>query len=422
MSRVSILNFIAKIKISNMRQILNLITQRGGAQAIVFISTIFATKYFLPEDFGLVGLFTSICSFFALFTSLRFEIKALVSKQEYSHNKFISLAYLSNFILFIFFTLISIILYFFKFVKSWVLFIPFGVFFFCLTQYILPAQNSRVQQLKKLGWMTQIIAIITALAQILGALFFPSFWILIIGRLIAWVAGVIFMFESVILGVKNAVKLSLNDIRRMYGCCHTEIFYEIPAALVSVISFQIPAYIYYLYNLNAETGVYWLAFNLLFMPFIIISTSIRPLFIRYLSSNKVENKPLFLKKFIIFSFLGGGAFVFVINFIMYLLCLYYLPEEWASAQSYTLALSLMVITLFSQAGVSFGISIFDLQKINLVSQSLQVFSRILVMVYILSYIEDPLVAIWGYSIISFIGYILYIYYCLNIVSKRSLVP
>lgn len=412
LSKFDPIHKLGKYKSKSLFEIFKLIFQRGGAQGIVFISTIFATKYFLPEDFGLVGLFTSLCSFLALAVSLRFEIKALVCKQEFSYKNFISIAYLSNFIFFLLLNLIFLSLYFLNLVEIWTLLIPLGVFFFCLTQYILPAQNSKIHQLKTLGWMTQIIALITALGQFIGALLFPNFWILILSRLLAWILGGLFMFESIVSGFKNAFRLNFNNIKRIYKCCKKEIFYGVPAALVSVIALQIPAYVYGFFGFNAEIGIYWLAFNLLFMPFIIISTSIRPIFIRYLSSNKVKNKFKFLCKFVFLSLLGGFLFVLIINFIMHLLCLYYLPIEWNIAQSYTLALSFIVVALFSQAGISFGISIFDFQKLNLISNCFQVFSRILGMVAILIYFNDPLMAIWIFSIISFLGYSIYIFYCL----------
>lgn len=401
---------LGQAKTKSLLQILQLMFQRGGAQGIVFISTMFATKYFLPEDFGLVGLFTSICSFLALASGFRFEIRGLVCKQELSREKFISMAYLTNVLFFTVFLSFSLLLYIFNIVRIWFLLIPFGVFLFSLIQYILPAQNSKIHQFKKLGWMTQFVAIITAGGQFFGALFFPSVWILIFSRIFAWLFGLIYMHKSVYAGFKNIPKIGQNNFKKIFKVSKKEILYGIPAALVSVVTLQIPAYIYGIYEMKSEVGIYWLAFNLMFMPYLIISSSIRPIFIRHLSSNNIKDKFQFLLKSTLASTALGFIFALLINIIMYILCKYYFPEDWSASIDYTLALSLLLISLFSQTCLSFSIPIFNLQGFNFIGNILQVLSRILVMLLILILYKNPIFAIWGFSIVSFIGYVLYIIY------------
>lgn len=412
---------LSQKKTKNLLQILQLMFQRGGAQGIVFISTIFATKYFLPEDFGLVGLFTSICSFLALASGFRFEIRSLVCKQELSREKFISMAYLVNLLFFLVFFSLSLLLYILSIVKAWFLLIPFSVFFFSLIQYILPAQNSKIHHLKKLGVMTQFIAIIIAVGQFLGALFFQNVWILIFSRIVAWLFGLIYMRKSVCVGLKNIQKIGLHNFKKIFRVCRKEILYGIPAALFSVVTLQIPAYIYGIYDMESEVGIYWLAFNLMFMPYLIISSSIRPIFIRHLSSHNVENKFKFLLKYTLVSTALGCIFSLLINIIMYILCKYYFPEDWSNSINYTLALSFLLVSLFSQTCLSFSIPIFNLQGFNFIGNILQVLSRVLVMLIILILYKKPIYAIWGFSIVSFIGYIFYIFYGLYRVKLYSLI-
>lgn len=386
-----------------------LIFNRGAAQGLVFLSTIVAAKHIDPSEFGQAGLFTSLCSFLAMASSLRFEIRGLVAQTPGERNRLFGLAYFSN-ILFLGVAGILVgVLTAAGLVASWAWFIPVGMVLASLVQYVFPAQHCKIEQVSRLGWMTQLVAVVTASSQILSAFYRPTATALIAGRLVAWLLGAIFMARAIMDGVRGARRLTVSRTLLLLKSSKREITYGVPAAVVSVLTLQVPVYVYAFHSMPAAIGIYWLAFNLLFMPYLIVSSSIRPIFLRSISRSADPTLlALKLRKLTAVALTAGVAASVLATFACFLLARLFLPQQWQDAPVYAAMLSLLLTSLVAQTPISFAIPLVQLQRFNFVGGILQVLARAIAMLLVLRITGNAVHAIAAFSIISAAGYVVYI--------------
>jgi len=387
-----------------------LVFNRGAAQGLVFLSTIVAAKHIAPSEFGQAGLFTSLCSFLAMASSLRFEIRALVARTPGERNRLFGLAYFSNTLFLGVAGILVAVLTAAGLVASWAWFIPAGMVLVSFVQYVFPAQHSKIEQVSRLGWMTQLVAVVTASSQILSALYRPTATALIVGRLVAWMLGAIFMARAILDGVRGARRLTVSRTLLLLKASKREIAYGVPAAVVSVLTLQVPVYVYAFHSMPAAIGIYWLAFNLLFMPYLIVSSSIRPIFLRSISrspdTSLLAHK---LRKLTAVALTVGVAASVLATFACFLLARFFLPQQWQDAPVYAAMLSLLLTSLVAQTPISFAIPLVQLQRFNFVGGILQVLARAIAMLLVLRITGNAVHAIAAFSVISAAGYVVYIF-------------
>lgn len=154
---VTIIKKKKSLKISEFyRNTLKLLTSISVAQFIPIIITPLLTQYFTPEDFGIYGLYVSICSIFGVIASGKYDIAIMLPKRKVDSANILVLSFL---ITFLFSTLFLSILSifnetFFELTKSSVLkkyyfIIPFSIFLISINQSILVWFNRH----KKYNWI-----------------------------------------------------------------------------------------------------------------------------------------------------------------------------------------------------------------------------------------------------------------------------
>lgn len=393
--------------------VLRLILQRGLAQGAVFLSTLFAARYIGPGEFGQAGLFTSACSFFAMASSMRFEVRALVSRSLAKRRLLFGMAYVSNIAIFFLLTLSIIVCGLFTSLPAWAWLLPCGVALSSLVQYVFPAQNSTAQDLSRLGLMIQFVAAATAGGQLIAALVVPSATSLTVARVLGWTVGVIFMGKCVAHGLSTVASLRPRIVKRLLRSSGKEILYGIPASLISVVSLQVPVYVFSFYSMGEEVGFYWFAFNLLFMPYLIISTSIRPLFIRQISeTTPTLGMHRYLWKMTGYALGFGAAFSAAISAITLALAKLALPPAWSEVPLYTIFLAPLLILLVAQTPISFSIPVVGLQRVNFYGGTLQVVMRTLAMVVPIKLGSESSHVLLSFSIVAALTYAGYIMVCM----------
>lgn len=410
-----------KINQSPLKSIVSLVINRGLSQALIFLSTIFAAKHTSPEVFGEVGLFTSLCSFFAMGSSLRFEIKALVCSNEKLRHRLICCAYVSNlFFLFISLMAVSIALIFFE-MPFWLILFPVGVFLTSTIGYVLPAQNSKLDQLSKLGAMNHVNGVVISSLQIVCSIFFPTSFALIVSRLFGWLSATLFMSKDVVGPIKKIRAISFNKFKRSLKVNSSEIIFGVPAAIVSVATLQIPVYMFNFFGMRDASGIYWLSFNLLFVPYLVVMGAARPVFIRMIClwKNNGNAYQMIVKATVACALFGFVASI-AASFISAEFSRYFLDESWAGSRHFSYALSFLLFSLIAQSPISIGISSFCLQEVNFYFGVFQVIMRSLAMASAYFLYGDAVSCIYAFSISSFVIYAFYIKYCLDKIRLLSL--
>ncbi|MFC5577708.1 lipopolysaccharide biosynthesis protein [Lysobacter niabensis] len=396
-----------------------MILQRGSAQAVMFLSTLFAARFATPETFGQVGLFASICSFFSMASSLRLEVRGLVCKRDASRQKFFGLAYASNLLFFGVFLLAVGVLAAFWPAPIWFWLLPLGVLLSSLVQYVLPAQLSTERHLSGLGWMSQVVAIVTSIGQVVAATFSPTAVALIGSRLLGWLVGCLFMGAAVAKGVSAVGAIKRKSIRRVLHSSSHEIGYGVLASIVSVVTLQVPVYVFSLYALGSEVGLYWLSFNLLFVPYLIISGSIRPVFLRSASAwrgSSVAHEKI--RKLTLYSLLGGCVVAPVLAAACWLMAAFVLPPQWRDVGIFGVALAPLLCVLIAQTPISFAISVFGLQRFNLIGGVVQFIGRLIAMAAALHLTHRPIAGLVAFSLVSVLIYAAYIVHGLRLIQRK----
>ena len=142
------IKFIKKkkpLKISEFyKNILKLITSISIAQFIPIIITPILTQYFSPEDFGLYGLYVSICSILGVIACAKYDVAIMLPRTK---NDSINLLALSFLITFIFSSLCFSILNIFQDIlfeytkssifKNYYIIIPISIFLISINQSII---------------------------------------------------------------------------------------------------------------------------------------------------------------------------------------------------------------------------------------------------------------------------------------------
>lgn len=404
----------------DLASIVGLILHRSSAQGVLFLSTIFAAKFATPETFGQVGLFSSICSFFSMVSSLRLEVRGLVCRREASRRKFFGLAYASNLLFFCVFALgISVFVALWP-SPIWFWLLPVGVLLSSLVLHVIPAQQSSLIQLRRLGWMNQLVAISTSLAQGAAAIFAPTAIALIASRLLGWLAGCVLMKGVVVEGVCAANTIKRKDVLRLLRSSSHEIGYGVVASVVSVVTLQVPVYVFSLYERGAEAGIYWLSFNLLFVPYLIIYGSVRPVFLRRASSWRGSNVAYEkVRRLTLYSILAGGAMASALAAVCWLMADWLLPPQWNGVGDFVLALAPLLCALIAQTPISYSISVFGLQRFNLIGGIALFAGRSAAMIAALYFTDDPVAGLVAFSLVSALIYAAYIVHGLRLVRKRT---
>ena len=142
---VSIKKNRPKLKISEFyRNTLKLLTSISIAQLIPIVITPILTQYFTPQDFGVYGLYISICAIFGVVASAKYDVAIMLPKKKVDAINILALSFLITFIFSIFcFSILNIFHEtFFKitesdFLKKYYFIIPFSIFLISINQSIV---------------------------------------------------------------------------------------------------------------------------------------------------------------------------------------------------------------------------------------------------------------------------------------------
>ncbi|WP_299173311.1 hypothetical protein [uncultured Brevundimonas sp.] len=385
--------------------LLPIVTVAGGrafGQVVIFLSTLFAARYFSPSDFGQVGLFTSIVALGAAASGLRLEIRAQVTQLPVTKATFFALAYISNGLVMVvayagigLYAVISG-----QGISPYAALVPIAIFATSLNLYILPAQHAHPPRPRTVGLMAQVNAWVIATTQILAALFLPNPLLLALARTLGPATGSLValrtMTETVSFIPRIAVKRALRLIRTSYK----EIILGMPANAISTIAFQIPVYVFSARGMSDETGIYWFAFNLLFSPYTVISSSLRPIYLAKIRNTRRRERYDYLVKSTLIAYALGIGFVLLAAVPSFVVTRFFLGPEWIRSSNYIMLLCPMLACLIGTLPLGASISITNQQTTNLIHNIAQVVLRAAAMISTLYLFHDGGSAILAFSLVS----------------------
>lgn len=397
-----------------------LVLQRGVGQLLVFFSTLYAARLVDPSTYGALGLFTSSCSFFAMASSLRFETRSLVARGGRAKEKLIGLSYLANLAFLLLGSILASVGFMAGYAGAWVLLVPIGAVLTSLMLYVVPAQRSSQSELSSLGVMTQSSACGTAILQLLVAWVVPSALPLMASRLVAWSLGLATVFRSIRSGLLSASHVKLREARRLYRTSAHEIFFGGAASLISVAELQAAVFVFGYFSLKHEVGLYWFAFNLLFVPYLVVSGAIRPLFTATISRRRSESGlRAVLARYTLLSAAAGFAFVAFVVPLVFVVVEYFLDSKWQGADIFSMYIGVTLITTIAKTPISMAASALGMQRFNLFSGAIQLMIRGATLALPLSLGVSPYVSVLFMSAAVAASHLIHIWSSLAVIGRRG---
>jgi len=406
---------------SAFKQILHLSVSRLVGQGALFASTLLCARFYGPDSFGIAGLVTSLMTLTAMVISLRFESLAIVAKSHLARDAYIGLAYFSSII---FVCIIYVFIFVFDRVYASVDYIyytiPIGAFLITLIQFILPAQSANGYHFKSVSWATQASAVATALMQVAFGLTHPTSSSLVLSRIVGPAIGLTVASRLIADGLFGARKLTLANTRRLSKLATKEILYGIPASLLSVISFQSPIYIFSITNRTGHAGQYWMAFNIVFVPYMIISASIRPIFLRSVASDRSATRVVQIVNRATGIAALVGLAVFCVAVLASIEAQQFLSDSgWSAVPLYASSLSLLMVGLIIQTPISAASSTLNLQAANFWQNLIHTLVRPTAFYLTIIFSGSDLYGVSAFSISGLIICLVYTYHSLRTLSIRA---
>ncbi|MCG7575056.1 hypothetical protein MHM39_15915 [Phaeobacter sp. CNT1-3] len=396
---------------------------RAAGQALLLLSTLYVTPFIGPREFGYVGLFTSTVAIASQLTSGRAEAVALASRSKHGKAHFIAIAYALNLMAFGVLVVIGLVAQFFvseHLVSIALLLFPIAVLMQSLNQYVLPAQITMEGRKSRSGRQVGVAAAATSVFQVLAAHFAPTATALMTARSLGQTLGGVSAFGFVASGVGRARAVLSNWSWRRLQPIWREFLLSSPSAILTILAFQLPVYLFGFFGLVDEVGLFWLGFNLLFTPYLVISASIRPLFLdnvsRVLSGH--ELKPM-LRKFCLYGGIGGGALSLGVSLMSWFVIARFLPEQWMDAREFVVALAIIVIGLSIALPFNAAVPALRSQRPNFAMNLIQLIARAVALFIPLSVGASPATALFAMAFTSLLVSLGYVFYMFGYLERNQ---
>ncbi|WP_369348585.1 lipopolysaccharide biosynthesis protein [Stenotrophomonas sp. JAG2] len=411
---------IARTRNALRHPVVGLVMNRGLGQVAVLLSTFWVARLVTPDVYGELGLFTSFCALLSMASGARFEIRALVCKTEAARRNFVAMSYAVNMCLLLIALPLCVTAAVLGLAPSWVALVPIGVLLSSLVTYVLPTQNSSPGQLSRLGRMNLVVSFSTAVLQIVGAKIAPIGLSLIGARVVAWAAGALLLRSDVSAGVSAARSLRKTDARRIYRSSKQEIFYGSSSALLSVVELQCAVYVLSMFSEKHAVGMYWMGFNLLFVPFFVVSGSLRPLFLRHLgTARKGGAMARRMFRYVAISFAAGLVTVVPLVMLAVLVTRTLLSDDWQDVQFFAALLGITLLALVARLPISFAASALRLQRLNLAFGVIQVLLRIFSLAIPLWMGYTVISAMAWFTVAASLGYVIHTFVSLWFIRRAE---
>lgn len=404
------------------KDLLAVVMSRAAGQALLLVSTLLVTPFFSPKEFGLVGVFTSTVAILCQLTSGRAEAVALAASSAKATQHFIGLAYLFNIsAVVILFVLAVPLAVFMGDIQMGIIILlfPIAVLMMSINQYVLPAQITVMGHNRLAGRQIGISAATTATLQLIAAYTAPVAVSLVGARVVGPVTGGLSAWRFVRMGLKDAGAVYRNWSFYRLRPVWREFLLSSPSAILTVLAFQIPVYVFGLFGRIDEIGLFWLGFNLLLTPYMVISASFRPMFLRKVTAElHSATLPKLMWKACCLCGLAGGGLALAVSAVAWVIISQFMPESWLLAREFTVSLAIMVIGLSLALPFNAAVPALRSQRPNFVMNVIQLLGRGVVFYTALRLGFAPSVALFAMAFTSLLISIAYAIYMMGFVRRR----
>ncbi|WP_312105692.1 MULTISPECIES: oligosaccharide flippase family protein [Gammaproteobacteria] len=391
--------------------VMTLATATAAGQVVMLLATPLLTRLYTPEQFGFLAMFMAIMAVVLVASSLRYELAIPLPRNNGSARILLLVAVLINwvsafltFVVVFFFRTDIARLASFPQLSNLLWLLPVGILLgggYKIFNYWAVRQK-RYTEIARTKLLQSVASVITQIAA--GVAGLGTFG-LILGQLIGQTAGIIRLAAGVRLGAKSSIT-SLRGIRMRVMLKRYSDFpkYDTPAALVDVLSVQLPNLLLVALFSPAVAGFYVLAERVLSAPMALVGQAVgQVLFGSCREALKTGSLDQLVAKIILALF----TIIFIPCVIIFLwagdVFATVFGEVWRESGNYASWMILGLSFQFVYSPVSTVLMATDGQKVNLL---IHVFMLVAKAGAVIAgyYAGSPLLAILGFSAVGVLGY------------------
>lgn len=404
------------LKESFVFHVVTLMTGTALAQGITAAAIPILSRFYTPENFGILSIFVGISSIIAVWSALRYELAIVIPEKQEDATALVKLSF-SIVIIISFLSLIVIIimgkeivkLFNLPYIDPWLKFLPlciFSVGFYNVLYYWC----SRNKRFDKISISKIFQSIVTVFSQLMSYLLFKvGVGGLIAGTIIGQVSGVGILlpqlrgmrhWNSTSSRPRTKVATRYSDFPKFSSL---GAFFDMAAAQIPLIALPI------LFSPHIG-GLYAFADRLLRAPAGLVGTSIAQVFYQRLAQLKSDHNK---RKRLIFStwkylfLLGVGPMLVVFLFGPRIFA-FFLGANWQEAGQYAQILSVGFMVHFIASPTSMGIVALERLDILLGWQVLNFLSMVTVLVFGYFFFQNNIFSfLWMLACKEVVIYILY---------------
>lgn len=357
-----------------LKNILKLISGEGIGRIIGFMAAPFITRLYMPSDFGMLAVFTSLCALCYPFCTLRYTLAIPLHPNE---NIGINSLAACLLVLVINTLIISVTFVFFhsrilslfssEIIDAFWYFVPLA-FFLCGVSEVLSYYSTRYRDFSTIAKVTVVQKIIGALTKIILGLFHSNVIGLLIGNIMAESGGLTLYIRTywkrLKEGARYVTRRKIGFVLKRYKDFP---LYRVPSQILLKAAESLPILYFAWYFGTDTTGQISLAMTMLSVPVAIVCTSVGKAFYGEIASlGKKKSRDIsaltvrIMTRLLVISIV---PFTLVICFGPWIFQTFF-GTEWIQSGTFARYLCLYLIFRFVYSPVSDGIfNVFEQQKL-----------------------------------------------------------
>lgn len=409
-NKLSMTGFISLLKNNKLfKAVFKLASANAVGQLILLAAMPYLTRIYMPQDFGVFAVFSSLMGMVLVISSLRYELAIPLPKSLKSAHNLLFLALAINVLM----TLLTcVIVFWFRFqiaemtgtpqVANLFWLLPIAVFtggtYKALTYWALRRKEfGKISQTKILQSCANVAT------QVIGGLLGAGPLGLAVGQVVGQSAGTTSLLRGVRLGklwTQGISKRSFILLRRY----NNFVKYDCPAAALNTFSAQLPNFALALIFGPVVAGYYYLAERVLWVPLSMVAQSIGQVLISQIREEieKGSIVKIVVRIFLILSAIGS-IIIIPTYFLSETIFKLVFGKQWEVAGSFASILVFGIIVQFIYSPLSMIFLATNSQKTNLLIHLFILIGKLLAFYY--AGVEgDPALAIGLLSLTLFLGY------------------
>lgn len=411
-----------QFKTKNFKGVLSLLAGNTISTVVATIGGLLLANFYGPENYGVYKVFLSYISILPILTGLRLDNVMIMQRGSTEiRNLFSGIIIISFFLTFLIISVMILL----KGLDIISFKLPYPILVLMGVGGVLSVWNLTQNNLFTKYKLFKQISASLVIASLTGVIFQTIFYLfgwMETGLIYGWLIGLTASFIYNVQVSKGRLrKVNIPLFKQNVREHKRIVLFSYPSDAINAVANNIMPILVIMYFSKSEVGIYSMAFTILSVPLMLLSSSVsRVYFQKAVSMNYADKSGLYklTRKVIYPNVLSIFVFVILINTIGVYLLGFFFNEKWSSLGSYLLALSFWILARSAMNPISPIVVVINKNHYSLI------FNIYLLLVnFIALYLgvmkNDFLFSVWAFSILAGIGYLALLVMVLIVLKKNA---